>query len=65
MGMEPLSITGSVTAKHIFTHAEWHMIGYAADVTDESSDFVWASADEIRTAYAIPTALKKYAEQMK
>ena len=63
MGMEPLNVEKSVTAKHIFTHVEWHMIGYAVDVTAQSRDFVWADAGEIRENYAIPTALKKYAAE--
>lgn len=64
MGMEPLAVEKSVTAKHIFTHVEWHMIGYTADISDESPDFVWKTADEIRGSYALPTALKKYAALM-
>ena len=62
--MEPLTVEKSVTAKHIFTHAEWHMIGYAVDTAAQSRDFVWADAGEIRENYAIPTALKKYAAEM-
>ena len=64
MGMEPLSITPSVPAKHVFTHIEWHMIGYTADVAEKSPELLWKSAEEIRREYAIPTALKKYAQQM-
>ena len=64
MGMEPLAVEKSVTAKHIFTHVEWHMIGYAVDTAAQSRDFVWADAGEIRENYAIPTALKKYAAEM-
>ncbi len=65
MGMEPLNITQSVTAKHIFTHVEWHMIGYAVETAVQSPDLVWKTPDEIRETCAVPTALKKYAEQMK
>ncbi len=64
MGMEPLAVENSVTAKHIFTHVEWHMIGYTIDIAAQSPDFVWKTADEIRETCAIPTALKKYAALM-
>ena len=65
MGLEPVHVTESVPAKHIFTHVEWHMIGYDVHVDAESADFVWRTAEEIRDGYAIPTALKKYAARMK
>ena len=47
-------------AKHIFTHIEWHMRGYAVSVTDEIPSFVWADAQEIREKYSIPSAFKAF-----
>lgn len=64
-GGEVISAEKTVSAKHIFTHVEWHMIGYAAEVSAEIPGFVWAAAGEIRGNYAIPTALKKYAALMR
>lgn len=64
MGLEPVEITPSTAAKHIFTHVEWHMIGYDVTVKKTNDTLTWCTAEEIRANYAIPTALKKYAERM-
>ena len=31
MGLTPIDWRSRLTAKHIFTHVEWHMTGYALD----------------------------------
>ena len=59
-GLTPLSVKPCGTAKHIFTHVEWHMTGYEILCESESPDFVWETAEEIRRAYAIPTAFRAY-----
>ncbi len=48
------------TAKHIFSHLEWHMIGYEVHVDAEDGTLTWANADEIRTDYAVPTAFRYF-----
>lgn len=54
--------------KHIFSHVEWHMIGYRILLHDKEidlfEDLVWASKDKIAEQYAIPTAFKTYTEQL-
>ena len=49
-------------AKHVFTHVEWHMTGYLATLPSAcaAEKFVWASAEEIRSRYAIPSAFKAF-----
>lgn len=49
-------------AKHIFTHLEWHMQGYLVltDERRESSGFTWATQQEIKHQYSIPSAFKNY-----
>lgn len=51
-------------AKHIFTHVEWRMTGYFAQapVAPEDSPFTWASPDEIKNLYALPSAYRKYVD---
>lgn len=50
---------------HIFTHLEWHMAGFFV-LTDKLKDspappdLIWASGEEIRRQYSIPTAFKEY-----
>ena len=49
-----------ITAKHIFTHIEWHMTGYLVSVQGGGSpDFVWAEGENLST-FAVPGAFKKY-----
>lgn len=50
-------------AKHIFSHVEWHMIGYLIEV-DTKDDAIWATAQEVEKVYAIPTAFKAYKEAL-
>ncbi len=49
-------------AKHIFTHMEWHMTGYLVEAREKAPAFFWASADEIREKYALPSAFKAFKE---
>lgn len=60
----PVRILELDSAKHIFTHLEWHMKGYVAFVSEVGGIFTWASHQELRTKYAIPTAVTKYQEAL-
>lgn len=60
LGLSAESIAPAGGAKHIFTHIEWDMKGYFADVTGENDDLFWADAAAFDAA-AIPTAFKKFA----
>jgi A/G-specific adenine glycosylase len=49
-------------AKHIFTHLEWHMVGYyipAVTISTESP-FIMATQKEISVKYSIPSAFKAF-----
>ena len=49
-----------LTAKHIFTHVEWHMTGYVLEVSGEGpDDFVWVDPDGLK-AHAVPSAFVRY-----
>lgn len=48
-------------SKHIFTHKEWHMIGYHIHV-NELDKYIWATQVEIKNTYSIPSAFRKYTE---
>ncbi len=67
-GLMPLRIQPLENAKHIFSHIEWHMIGYEIVVADvESMQHtsgqlpIFVELSEIERNYAIPSAYKKYA----
>ena len=52
-------------AKHLFSHIEWRMIGYAVDLTevhDSMEDCFFASIPELEAKYAIPSAYAVYRE---
>ncbi|MBH1940042.1 A/G-specific adenine glycosylase [Mobilitalea sibirica] len=53
-------------AKHIFSHVEWHMIGYhvktgqvPAEYTKANS-LLWVNRKDMETLYALPSAFSRY-----
>lgn len=62
LGVVPCEISPMRASKHIFTHLEWHMIGYLveAEAIQKDSSFLWATQKEIKEQYSIPTAFKAY-----
>ena len=57
-GLTPKQWTKKLTAKHIFTHVEWHMTGYVLEVTGEGP-FLWADGEAL-SARAVPSAFGKF-----
>ncbi len=53
-------------AKHIFTHLEWRMSGwkFTAPAQALPDGYVWASAEQLEQAYALPGAFRVYRQQM-
>lgn len=47
-------------AKHIFTHIEWHMIGYEIQLKQPIDQLTWVSAHELRHTYALPSAFRSF-----
>lgn len=58
-GIEPLSLCYEREAKHVFTHIDWLMKGYAVTAKDAPKRFLWVTREELKTAYPLPTAFKK------
>ena len=46
-------------AKHIFTHIDWYMKGYAVRTEEKNNRFLWASPQELSEQYPLPTAFQK------
>lgn len=60
-GLEPKSWKSRLTAKHIFSHVEWHMTGYALEVSGGARpDFTWVDTLE---QHAVPAAFARYREE--
>jgi A/G-specific adenine glycosylase len=76
-GFEILEIQSLGEAKHIFSHIEWHMIGYYIKLKEQfkvAEDFkyqtglsklIWASKDEINQVYSIPSAFDFFIRSVK
>ena len=50
-------------AKHIFTHLEWHMVGYGARLPEDlplSEGLIAVPLDRVGKAYSIPSAFRAY-----
>lgn len=62
MGLCAESIKPLPAARHIFSHLEWHMQGYLISVPPHTDipGWIWASPEEIRRQYSIPSAFKNY-----
>ena len=57
--LSPVSLRFIKDAKHVFTHIDWYMKGYAAEVEAPNDRFLWVTEEELQFAYPLPTAFKK------
>ena len=68
-GLKTLRIQQLADSKHIFSHREWHMIGYQIRVDELSSkgegeftrDFIYLEPERTQEEYPIPSAFAAYA----
>ena len=62
LGLTVGEITPLPPAKHLFSHIEWRMIGYAVEVAETAAaeDWFFADVDEVDEVYAIPSAYGAY-----
>lgn len=59
-GLRPADWLEKISAKHIFTHVEWHMTGYVLRVTGPGpGDFFWADTSALEQR-AVPSAFSRY-----
>jgi len=64
-GLQVLRIETLQRSKHIFTHKEWHMIGYAVRVDElaekkKDSGLIFVERQEAKEKYPIPSAYHAY-----
>lgn len=64
-GLTPSSITDLGEAKHLFTHKEWRMHGWHAELStpDALTEGIWVRPDDLVTTYAMAGALSAYRHQ--
>ena len=71
-GINPLRIQALEEAKHIFTHREWHMMGYMVRVDElepgkpgeEIGDWLYVEPREAGEKYPIPSAFRAYMQYL-
>ena len=69
-GVTPLHIQALPPYKHIFSHIEWHITGYAIKIAgndveqegEEKAGLIFADAKTAAERYAIPSAFAEYAK---
>jgi A/G-specific adenine glycosylase len=63
-GIQTTNITALKNAKHVFTHLEWHMLGYFVDAKAAEGEpftgFHWIKNEEIMDQYSIPSVFQAY-----
>ncbi|MBE5967219.1 MAG: A/G-specific adenine glycosylase [Lachnospiraceae bacterium] len=65
-GLRIASIESLGSAKHIFSHLEWHMAGYHVVMQEmprkylQNTSYVMADAAELKSAYTLPSAFAAY-----
>ena len=67
MGLEPLRIEALPDAKHIFSHIEWHMTGYAVQIDETEQEYqnmLFVDVKETEEQYPIPAAFSRYTGYM-
>lgn len=72
LGLSPIRIRKLAPAKHVFTHKEWHMIGYEVRVDElarletgeKKKGLIFINPEETKTNYPIPSAFAVYAEHV-
>ena len=64
IGLTPVRVRKMQEAKHIFSHVEWHMIGYRVQVDELEKNctepMLFVAHDELENVYPIPTAFEAY-----
>lgn len=63
LGVQPVNLTKEVHKTHIFTHIRWEMTGYKIECAEEDNRFIWASAEDFKETYALPTAFRVFLEE--
>ena len=67
LGLSPGELELVGTGRHIFTHIEWHMTAYAAQLEQENlpAGWVWADRTALEREYAVPNAFQAFSQYVK
>ena len=61
-GLAPKALEKAGTGRHIFTHIEWRMTAFAAELDSPAlpAGWVWANRRTLRDTYALPNAFRSF-----
>ena len=59
-GAQVRSLETLPESKHIFTHVEWHMRAFGAELAEPLPGFFWADPQSLEETCALPSAFKAY-----
>ena len=61
-GLAPKALEMAGTGRHIFTHIEWRMTAFAAELDSPAlpAGWVWADRRALRDTYALPNAFRSF-----
>lgn len=65
--LEPIRIQKLESAKHVFSHVEWHMTGYVVrvdELTENKSGMLFVEISDSEERYPIPAAFAAYTKYM-
>ena len=63
-GCRPASLLRHTEKSHIFTHVYWELPAWVIECEERPPTFVWATAEEIRSTYSLPTAFRQFLEDL-
>ncbi len=68
LGLSPLRLKKLGSAKHIFSHIEWHMEGYAVQLDELSENqaegILFVHPEQVEEEYPIPSAFEAYTKYL-
>lgn len=64
-GIESVKLFPLIEARHVFTHVEWHMTAWRAEVRKTCPGFSWVTGEELEKGYALPSAFKPWFPEIK
>jgi len=59
-GCAPLRMAALPPRKHLFTHIEWQMRAFLAEVSAPGIFDMWVTRDQLRENYAVPSAFQSF-----
>ena len=62
-GLSPRNVLAQREKTHIFTHRVWAMRGFDFTCEVRNPTFVWATREELRETYSLPTAFRQFVEE--